>query len=163
MGSTDNEGRSGTTAWKRPPIVKVYEAFTAVAGGHVSIVEPDRALVTSSDGARTYKVSWNEDGSSIDSDDNGSRWQGYAGYPIIAVLLKQASLSADETVIAPLAGVDWHELNDRFKRRYDEAIEFVLAEAAAAGADRDAIAAEAESVARQLAGLHLQRSGRRRP
>jgi hypothetical protein len=163
MGSTDREARSGTTAWKQPPIVKVYEAFTAVSGGHVSIVEPGRALVTSSDGARTYTVSWSEGGSSMISDDNGSRWQGYAGYPIIAVLLERGSLQADEAVTAPLAGVDWHELNDRFKRRYDAAIEHVLAEAAAGGADREAIAAAAEEVLRQLADLHLQRAGRRRP
>jgi hypothetical protein len=149
--------------WKQPPIVKVYEAFSAVAGGRVAVTGAGAAKVTSSNGARTYDVWWDADGSTITANDSGSTWQGYAGYPIIAVLLVQGRIQTDDSLMAPLASVDWHELNDRVKRRYDQAVEQVLAEAAAGGADRDAIAAAAESVLEQLAALHLQRSGHRQP
>ncbi len=149
--------------WKQPPLVKVYEAFSAVAAGRVEMSEPGRAHVTSSDGARIYHVRWSPDGSAFVADDNGSRWQGYAGYPIVAVLLVLGRLRADLTLIAPLAGVDWHALNERFKRRYDEAVAHVLAGAEKTGADPAAIVAEAESVAVQLSDLRLARLGGRPP
>ena len=152
------------TVWKQPPIAKMYEAFTAVAGGHVRLTGPGTALVTSSDDARVSEVDWSEDGAAIGSNDNASYWQGYAGYPIIAVLLTLGTLHADEAVIAPLAGVDWHELNARFKRDYETAVAHVLEEAAIRGADAAAIVAAAEDVAGQLAQLQLQRPARgRRP
>lgn len=153
---------SRATPWKQPPLVKVYEAFSAVAAGRVEMLEPGRARVGSSDGAKTYDVRWSPDGSAIVSDDNGSRWQGYAGYPILAVLLEQGRLHADRALMAPLAGVDWHALNERFKRRYDEAVAHALARAHEAGADPAAITAAAESVAAQLADLKLVRYGGRR-
>jgi hypothetical protein len=158
------EAEGGGTPWKQPPLVKVYEAFSAVADGRVSIVAPGEAVVVSSNGARTYAVSWSDDGAAIVADDNGSRWQGYAGYPIVAVLLVLGTLKADEALMAPLAGVDWHELNERSRRRYDEAVAAVLAAAESGGADASAIAAAAEDVARQLAALALRRLRRgRRP
>ncbi len=143
--------------WRQPPIVKVYEAFSAVAAGRVEMLLPGTARVTSSNGARTYNVRWSPDGSAVVSDDNGSRWQGYAGYPIIAVLLEQGRLRADRSLLEPLATADWHALNERFKRRYDDAVAHVLTEAERTGADPAAIAAEAERVAAQLADLRLLR------
>ncbi len=57
---------------KFPPIEKILEAYTAIADGHVKL-ENDQALVTS-------------------SNDNASYWQGYLGYPGIAVLMLQGKL-----------------------------------------------------------------------
>jgi hypothetical protein len=163
MGGQDDDGATtGVRLWKQPPIVKVYEAFTAVTAGRVSVTGPGRAKVTSSNGARTYDVWWSEQDATVYSNDNGSKWQGYAGYPIIAVLLVQGRLTADPTLMAPLASVDWHALNERYKRRYDEAVAHVLDGAGAAGADPEAIAAEAERVAAQLAGLKLLWPGERK-
>lgn len=143
--------------WKQPPIVKVYEAFSAVAAGRVAVTGHGKAVVTSSNGARTYDVWWDEDMSAVFSTDNASKFQGYAGYPVIAVLLELGRLHADRSLMAALAGVDWHALNARYKRRYDEAVDHVLTEAAARGADRTAITRAAEEVAAQLAGLGLTR------
>ena len=71
---------------KLPPIEKVYEAWSAVADGRVAL-HPDerRAAIASSNGAKTYTVAWNENGSTYSSNDNATYWQGYAGYPVIAV------------------------------------------------------------------------------
>ena len=41
-------------AWKMPPLIKVYEAMGAVGDGRVRIVDEANALVTSSDGSKTY-------------------------------------------------------------------------------------------------------------
>ena len=161
MGADDGQRELQAGLWKQPPVAKVYEAFGAVAGGRVALTGAGHALVTSSNGERTYDVWW-DDGDGVFSSDNASKFQGYTGYPIIAVLLALGRLHADPAVMAPLAGVDWHALNQRFKRRYDDAVAHVLAEARAAGADSDAIVAAAEDVAAQLAGIRLRRlSGRR--
>jgi len=72
-------------SWKMPPLIKVYEALGALGDGRVRIVDSRRALVTSSDGTKTYEVETSEDGREISSNDNASYWQGYLGYPAIAV------------------------------------------------------------------------------
>ncbi len=143
--------------WKQPPIAKVYEAFSAVAAGRVDVTGPGKAVVTSSDGGRTYDVWWDDEVRAVFSTDNASKFQGYTGYPVIAVLLVLGRLHAEPALMAPLARVDWHELNARYKRQYDAAVGHALAEAEAAGADRKAISAAAEDVAAQLAGLALER------
>ena len=63
---------------KLPPIEKVYEAWSAVADGRVAL-HPDerRAAIASSNGAKTYTVAWNENGSTYSSNDNATYWQGY--------------------------------------------------------------------------------------
>jgi hypothetical protein len=160
---TGNDGGSGATRlWKQPPVAKVYEAFGAVAAGRVQLTGPGRAVVTSSNGQRTYDVWWENGGLAVFSTDNASKFQGYAGYPIVAVLLVLGVVRADTALMTPLANIDWHELNARFKRRYDEAVDHALSEVAAAGADAGAITAAAESVAAQLSRLDLVRLTRSR-
>ena len=152
------------TRWKLPPSAKVYEAFSAVADGRVRTTGPASAEVESSGRERTYTVEWSTDMSSITANDNASYWQGYLGYPIVAVLLTTGVLRADAQVVGRLAGVPWHEVNARFKRDYDAAVDSVLTAMALEGADRARIAAEADSVMAQLAALELERPGRgRRP
>lgn len=74
---------------KFPPIEKILEAYTAIADGHVKL-ENDQALVTSSNEAKTYIVTFHDN--TYTSNDNASYWQGYLGYPGIAVLMLQGKL-----------------------------------------------------------------------
>lgn len=151
------------TAWKLPPRAKVFEAFTAVADGRVRLAGPGSATVTSSGGDKTYDVEWSEDDGTIAANDNASYWQGYLGYPALAVLLKHGELRAGEDVIRALAGVPWHDVNQRFKRDYDAAVDHVLAglpDDAPPAAD---IERAVDDVMEQLAALDLQRGPRRRP
>ena len=85
---------SAPIRWKLPPIAKVYEALSAVADGRVRITGDTAAQVTSSTRDKTYTVHWSPDLAHITANDNASHWQGYTGYPIIAVLfvLKEAGL-----------------------------------------------------------------------
>ena len=152
------------TRWKLPPPAKVYEAFGAVADGRVHATGPGSAEVRSSGRDRTYTVEWSADLGTVTANDNASYWQGYLGYPIVAVLLTLGVLHADEQVVGQLAGIQWHELNARFKRDYDAAVDSVLTALARQGADRTRIEVEVAGVMAQLATLELERTGRgRRP
>ena len=51
------------------------------------IEDSRRATVVSSDESKTYEVETSADGREIASNDNASYWQGYVGYPAIAVLI----------------------------------------------------------------------------
>ena len=148
--------------WKLPPRAKVFEAFTAVADGRVRLTGSGSATVVSSGGDKTYDVEWSEDDRTVTANDNASYWQGYLGYPIVAVLLARGELHAAEVAVAALAGVPWHQLNQRHKRDYDAAVAHVLGELPAG--DAATVETEVERVLAQLAALDLQRAGRgRRP
>jgi hypothetical protein len=151
------------TEWKLPPKAKVYEAMSAVAGGRVRIVSGNKARVLSSDGTREYTVTWDDDGRRYTSNDNASYWQGYAGYPIIAVLLATGTIDYDPATARPLAGVPWKRVNDRFRRDYEAAVAAVVRDMEAQGADGAAMAAEADRIYEQFTALKLERGPRKRP
>nr|WP_270253348.1 hypothetical protein [Lactobacillus johnsonii] len=100
---------------KMPPIQKILEAYTAIVDKHVEL-KNNEALVTSSNGAKTYTVSWEDN--IYHSNDNATYWQGYAGYPIIAVLMLQGKISFDQKLADNFASVNWNEVNAKFKRNY---------------------------------------------
>jgi hypothetical protein len=112
--------------WKVPPQAKVYEALTAIVDGRVQLDADDRAMVKSSDLSKTYTVRWNDERTAFGSNDNASYWQGYMGYPIVAVLMLLGLVPFDRTLADHLSGVEWKRVNDRHKRNYDAAIQEVL-------------------------------------
>lgn len=102
------------------PIEKVYEAYSAIADERVKIEEDEcSATVASSDRQKTYTVTWTEN--IYTSNDNASYWQGYAGYPIIAVLMLQGKLPLNHAVMEYFRDIDWHQLNEKHKRDYASA------------------------------------------
>src|SRR6266576_296456 len=149
-------------SWKLPPLIKVYEALGAIGDGRVRIVDSRRAEVVSSDGSKTYHVETSDDGREISSNDNASYWQGYLGYPAIAVLLMRGLYPVRTDVVGALTGIAWKELNRQF-RNYSRTIEEVLRRAEARGLDRGIIEAEADAVLSALRALELRRGARRRP
>ena len=81
-----------------PPKVKIYEALSAVGDKRVHIGDQQTAEVVSSSGTKSYTVGWSEDLRQFNSNDNASYWQGYTGYPIIAVLYLLGELDySDDT------------------------------------------------------------------
>ena len=112
---------------KRPPLAKALEAWSALADGRVALDgEERRATVRSSNGAKAYTVTWSEDGAAYSSNDNATYLQGYAGYPVIAVLMEQGRLPLDHAAAEGFAHVDWSELNARHKRDYAAAMREVV-------------------------------------
>ena len=108
---------------KFPPIEKILEAYTAIADGHVKL-ENDQALVTSSNEAKTYTVTFHDN--IYTSNDNASYWQGYLGYPGIAVLMLQGKLPYNKELAQQFAGVDWNKINQEYKRNYAQAADAVM-------------------------------------
>lgn len=112
---------------KLPPIEKILEAWTAIADGHVVLdADNNSALVTSSDGAKMYTVTFH--GDLYTSNDNATYWQGYAGYPIIAVLMLQGRLPLNHEIADEFKDVDWKSINDKFKRNYAGAAAEIIKE-----------------------------------
>lgn len=148
--------------WHEPPIAKVYEALGALADGRVKTTSSTSAEVLSSSKDKTYTVEWSIDYSSITSNDNASFWQGYCGYPIIAVLLLAGRLSYDKTVSDALKSLPWKQINDRFKGNYDKAISQVLDRVQALGGNRDIIVKECERIHAELKLLKIGRPQRGR-
>ena len=151
------------TQWKMPPLVKAYEALGAIGDGRVRIEDGRRATVTSSDGSKTYEVQTSADGREIASNDNASYWQGYLGYPTIAVLLARGFYRPPANVTDALAGVPWKELNRKYKNDWAKTIAEVEKELAQAGHHPDAVRSEAEAVLSFLRALRPVRGKRSRP
>ena len=103
-----------TDNWKLPPIEKIPEAYSAIADNRVSL-DANSAKVRSSDNSKTYTVRWQDD--AYTSDDNGSKWQNYSGYPILAVLLFQGKLPLNRRIADLFRAIPWKELNKAHKNK----------------------------------------------
>src|SRR5271167_51662 len=126
-----------------PPPIKVYEAIGAIGDARVRAVDSDVAPgtwdVVSSDGAKTYRVEISPDAREISSNDNASYWQGYLGYPAIAVLIARGFYRPPANVTDALAGVAWKDLNRKYRNDWEKTIADVEKELEQAGHDPDAV------------------------
>ncbi|MEM4318302.1 MAG: hypothetical protein QW244_00200 [Candidatus Pacearchaeota archaeon] len=113
--------------WKIPPRIKILEALGAIADKRIKIEKINRkveASCISSEGDRKYKIIYDKEKNAIVSDDNGSRFKGYLGYPSIALLMLVKSLSFDKKLADALKGIQWKKLNEKFKNYFK--VEFVV-------------------------------------
>lgn len=104
---------------KLPPVEKVFEAWTAIVDNRIKIYE-NHADVESSDGTKGYVVKF--DGNTFSSDDNATYWRGYAGYPVLALLMKKGILPFDREEADLWRDVNWKEINTRYKNNYSKAV-----------------------------------------
>lgn len=134
---------------KMPPKEKVIEAWTAIVDGRVE-VDGESAIVKSSDDTKEYVVRFK--GDLYSSNDNATFWRGYAGYPVIAVLMLQGRLPFDRTEAEKWKGVNWKSVNTKYRNDYAKAVEEVAKER-----DIDAGATEAavNAVMDKLKELHI--------
>ncbi len=135
---------------KMPPLAKIYEAYTCIADKRIKL-EENRALVSSSDGKKNYTVKWQ--GNCYVSNDNASFWQGYPGYPILAVLMLQKRLPFKEEIISLFSHINWHELNLKYKRDYEKAVDEVLSKI---NYDTNEIKKETEKIYEELKNLPIE-------
>ena len=137
---------------KMPPIEKIYEAYSAIADGRVTLNE-DSAQVASSNYEKKYTVTWKDD--VYTSNDNASYWQGYAGYPMIAVLMLQGKLILNKDIAYYFKGINWTELNKKYKAKYAKAIEDIMDGLKEKGIDCDKIILEVQKVYSQIEKLEV--------
>ena len=97
---------------RMPPRGKIYEALTAIANDSV-VMEENKAEVYSSDKSKKYNLEWNENGYS--SNDNATFWQGYPGYPIIAILLLTNKIIYDNSILKFFRDINWKKINKKLK------------------------------------------------
>ena len=137
---------------KMPPIEKVYEAYSAIADNRV-MMHDAYALVKSSDGRKTYEVSWN--GDVFASSDNATYWQGYPGYPVIAVLMLKGKLPFRKESAEKMKNIPWKKWNDQYRRDYAAAAQHVFQELEEKGIDTEEIRVDAEAVMETLSAMNL--------
>ncbi len=118
--------------------------------------------MVSSDGTKTYTVEWSADLGQITSNDNASYWQGYIGYPSIAVLMVLGRLDFDKKVARALSGIAWKQTNRGFRNDYDKAVESVLLNLEVESGLRHRVASEVDKIFTQLETLKLEALLRRR-
>ncbi len=137
---------------KLPPMEKIYEAYSAIADGRVTL-EAEHAVILSSNKAKEYMVSWNE--AVYAANDNGTYWQGYPGYPIIAVLMLQGKLPWDERIAELFSGINWIQLNKAAKGDYAKAVDTVFQQLDCDDDTRKRAREEVEQVYESLKNLDI--------
>ena len=145
--------------WLRaPPRIKVLEALGAIADGRIELISEDKkfARVRSSLGDRVYTVYVDPVKGEAYSDDNGTRYRGYIGYPIISLLMLQGALPFDQKIAEALKGIPWKELNEKYKR-YAIVEKIVLSEAERRGVKPDKVQEFVDKVYRELKRLKLRK------
>lgn len=111
--------------WKEPPVIKIYEALGAVADGRIKL-SGNTGKVFSSSGNKYYDVSYDSAAQAIMTNDNGSYWKGYLGYPAIAYLLKIDALPYRSECGDLLKGIAWKDINQKFKNDFDKTLAHIL-------------------------------------
>ncbi|MEN3048250.1 MAG: hypothetical protein ABDH63_05660 [Candidatus Caldarchaeales archaeon] len=142
------------TVLSTPPRVKVLEALGAVAGGRVTDVTETGCRVAASEGDRVYTVRVDLRTGEASSDDNGTVFRDYVGYPIIAYLMVRGVLPYDQRIAEPLKDVRWRTLNARLKsyRLVEREIAALLR---GRGIEWFEVSAFMDEVLRRLGGLQL--------
>ncbi len=135
-----------------PPRIKVLEALSSIADGRISAVN-NEARVSSSSGEREYHVVVTGDLRAY-SNDNGTLYRGYVGYPIIALLMMRGVIPYDEAIARALSGIPWRTLNETYKR-YEVVEEIVLKRAEERGISREVVMGYVSVVMKKLSSMRI--------
>ena len=143
---------------KQPPPEKIFEAWGAIAGGRVHLhnlpeAETGTATILSSDGQKEYQASWS--GNVYACNDNATFWQGYPGYPVIALLMLRKKIPYNTQAAQPFAHVDWHDFNRKAHNDYQAALQMVFAALQLDRAKGEWLLAEAQMALQALLELDI--------
>lgn len=144
--------------WKQPPVSKIYEALGTIADTQRIELEGNSAKVFSSSRNKYYEVQYDKAKNAITSNDNGSFWVGYLGYPAIAYLLAAGIITYDARVAKWLKGIPWKNLNTKNKNDFDKTVQFVRQQIEKTrNADLTVLDQELTSITKQLKDLDLNK------
>lgn len=136
---------------KLPPIEKIPEAYTAIEDDRIILLE-NSAIVKASNGEKEYCIKWKDD--LFYSNDNSTYWQGYPGYPILAILMLQNKLSLNREVSTYFKNINWNQRNKENKRDYKKALEEVLEDISIE--EKERIYQEMDKVYEEIKNLDIQ-------
>lgn len=111
--------------WLSPPSIKIYEALGSISDDRIELTSKKSARVYSSSRLKYYEVEFDRETNSITSNDNGSFYVGYLGYPSIALLFKLDFLSYNEEFAQVLRGIQWKDLNQTYKNDFEKVMKYV--------------------------------------
>ena len=146
--------------WKNPPVIKIYEALGALADGRIKNKEGEWRVYSSS-GNKFYIVKYNNDFSALMSNDNGSYWQGYLGYPMIVFLMKKGVIKYNQEMVKLLRGIKWKDINMQNKNDYNKTIDYCLQIVKQRGGDVKEFLKEVENIKQQIKQLKIRKLGKR--
>ncbi len=169
--------RHGTVApgknfWKQPPLIKIFEALGTLGDkDRIKPCAPSEKRskselcwrVYSSERNKFYLVRANKDFNALTANDNGSYWQGYLGYPMIAVLLQEGLVKFNHRLADDLRGIPWKKINTRFKNNYEKTIEYCLNLLERKGWQKKEVLKEINKIRGQLNNLKIKKLGPRIP
>jgi len=125
----------------KPPRIKVLEAAGAIGDRRVHVLSEIEAIVKSSTGEREYRVLLVKSGESVYraySNDNGTLYRGYIGYPILSFMMIKGILPTDNEIIKAFTGIPWKELNEKYQK-YAVVESIVISRAERLGISRNII------------------------
>src|SRR3989338_6471911 len=111
--------------WKLPPKIKIYEALGCVGDKRIEINGIGAKVFSSSQG-KFYSISYDKEKNAIMSNDNGSYWVGYLGYPSIAFLMLKGKIKWSNKLAEGLKDIPWKDINVKLKNDYKKTEEYVL-------------------------------------
>jgi len=142
--------------WDIPPIIKIYEALGAFADGRVE-VEGSLVKVYSSSRNKFYDVEYDPKSASIMTNDNGSYWKGYLGYPAIAYLMTIKVLTYNSDLCGLLHGIAWKDINTKFKNNFEKSLDFILKDLSKVS--REELEMYAQDIQAKIVALNLNLLG----
>jgi len=145
--------------WKVPPVIKVYEALGALGDERLEITE-NEARVYSSSGNKFYTVMYDPTKKAITTNDNGSYWQKYLGYPAISFLLAKDVIRHDQKWYQALKGFHWKNINTSFKNDFALTEAHIREEVAKRGFDLAELDKQLQSILEQIGQLNLSQLGK---
>jgi hypothetical protein len=140
--------------WDIPPIIKIYEALGAIGDERVAI-NGNKAKVSSSSGNKFYDVEYDPAKNAITSNDNGSFWKGYLGYPAIAFLMIAGRINYDTEYANALKGIAWKDINTKYKNDFSKTIAEVHRVLGDKGVDLSEFLKVIESIAKKVKSLDI--------
>lgn len=136
---------------KLPPLEKIPEAYSAIEDKRIELFD-NYALVKSSDNKKEYLIKWHNN--IYYSNDNATYWQGYPGYPIIAVLMLQSKISFNKDISKYFKKINWHKLNKETNRDYQKSLTNILNNISQE--EKDRIYDECQKVYEELSNLEIE-------
>jgi len=147
--------------WQIPQKTKIYEALGTLADNRLEITSPNSAKVFSSSGNKFYTITYSQIDNAIMSNDNGSYWKGYLGYPSIAYLMKIGKIKYNEKFSRLLKGIKWKDLNQKNKNDFEKTVQQVKNDLLLQGINIKELETQVDSIHNQIKSLDLNLLGQK--
>lgn len=130
-----------------------------MADGRVKLKKDNLAWVYSSSGRKHYDVQFDLINNAISANDNGSYWQGYLGYPAIAVLFDKKVLPFDADLAEALINIKWKDINEKFGKNHERTEKYILDLLAERGFSKEEVKIVTDGILNRIIELGLLRLG----